>query len=158
MEFNAEQMVQIATTIWETAIGLPIEPQSPDFSGSIRNRPRSTAACIQITGAWNGAILLDCPVEVARQAASSMFSSDAAKVTVTDMQDAVAELVNMVGGNFKALLPEKCFLSLPAVVEGGDYSTRIPGSTLMGRAHFSCLGHPMSITVLEKSAAKSVVA
>jgi CheY-specific phosphatase CheX len=147
MNFNPEEIYQITATIWETAIGLRIEPGS---SGSIGNRPRSTAACIQITGAWNGAILLDCPAEVGRLAASIMFSSDPANVTIADLQDAVAELVNMIGGNFKALLPETCFLSLPAVVEGGDYSARVPGSTLLGRVTFTCEGHAMSITVLEK--------
>jgi len=158
MNFNAEEMIQIVATIWETAIGLQILPESPDSRGSIGNRPRSTAALIQITGAWNGAILLDCPVEVAKLAASIMFSTDVADITVADLQDAVAEMVNMVGGNFKALLPERCYLSLPAVVEGGDYSARIPGSSLLGRVHFSCQGHPMSITVLQKSADKSLAA
>lgn len=158
MTFNLKEIYQIASTIWETAIGLQIEPESQDALASIGNRPRSTAACIQITGAWNGAILLDCPVEVARLAASIMFSAEPAKVTVADLQDAVAELVNMIGGNFKALLPEKCFLSLPAVVEGGDYSTRIPGSKLLGRACLCCQGHPVSITVLEKAVNQAVAA
>jgi len=147
MNFNPDEIYQITATIWETAIGLRIEPLSSD---SIGNRPRSTVACIQITGAWNGAIMLDCPAEVARLVASIMFGSDSGKVTIADLQDAVAELVNMIGGNFKALLPETCYLSLPAVVEGGDYSARVPGSILLGRVPFTCEGHAMSITVLEK--------
>ena len=155
MNFNPEEIYQIAATIWETAIGLQIERES---SASLGHPHRSTVACIQITGMWNGAVLLDCPVELARLAASIMFSKEPAKVTTADLQDAVAELVNMVGGNFKALLPEKCYLSLPAVVEGGDYSTRIPGSTLFGRATFSCQGHPMSVTIFEKQAHQSAAA
>lgn len=155
MNFNPDEIYQLTATIWETAIGLRVEPGSPD---SIGNRARSTAACIQITGAWNGAILLDCPAEVARLAASIMFSNDTNMVTVADLQDAVAELVNMIGGNFKALLPETCYLSLPAVVEGGDYSARVPGSTLLGRVPFTCEGHAMSITVLEKRSQQTVAA
>lgn len=147
MNFNPDEIYQISTTIWETAIGLRIEPGSP---GAVGQGPRCIAACIQITGAWNGAILLDCPDEVARLAASIMFNTDSANITVVDLQDAIAELVNMIGGNFKALLPETCYLSLPAVVEGGDYSTRVPGSILLGRVPFTCKGHAMSITVLEK--------
>jgi CheY-specific phosphatase CheX len=148
MNFNPEEIYSIASTIWETATGLQIEPES---SASAGNRLRSTAACIQITGGWNGAILLDCPAEIARLAASVMFSSDPANVTVADQQDAVAEIVNMIGGHFKALMPGTCFRSMPAAVEGGDYSTRIPGSTLLGRVPFSCQGHPMSISVLQKT-------
>mgnify|MGYP000455482940 CR=1 FL=1 len=158
MTFNAEEIYQIASTIWEATIGLQIQPDSQDALASIGNRPRSTAACIQITGAWNGAILLDCPVEFARKAASIMFSCDVASVTTADLQDAVAELVNMIGGNFKALLPETCFLSLPAAVEGGDYSTRIPGSTMLGRVPLSCEGIAMSISVLEKTQERTIAA
>jgi len=155
MNFNPEEIYQITATIWEAALGLRIGPGSPD---SIGNHARSTAACIQITGAWNGAILLGCPAELSRLAASIMFSSDAAKVTIADLQDAVAELVNMIGGNFKALLPETCYLSLPSVVEGGDYSARVPGSTLLGRVPFICEGHVVSITVLEKMNQQSAAA
>ncbi len=147
MEINPAEILQLAGIIWESTLGLPIEP---DFPGTIGNRPRSTAACIHITGAWNGAIMLDCPIEVARRAASIMFSTEPQQTTISDLQDAIAELVNIVGGNIKALLPETCFLSLPAVVEGGDYSARVPGSKLLSRVAFGCEGNAVSITILEK--------
>jgi chemotaxis protein CheX len=155
MTFNADEVFQLTATIWDAMLGLTLERES---SGATANYPRSTASCIQITGAWNGAILLDCPVDIARQAAAIMFSRDIADVTVSDLQDAVAELVNMIGGNFKALLPETCYLSLPAVVEGGDYSTRIPGSKVLGRLAFNCQGHAMSIAVLERIADRAQAA
>jgi len=147
MEINPAEILQLAGTIWETTLGLTIEPE---VSGAMGNRPRSTAACIHITGAWNGAIMLDCPVDVSRRAASIMFSTELQQTTTSDLQDAVAELVNIVGGNFKALLPETCFLSLPAVVEGGDYSARVPGSKLLSRIAFVCEGNAVSIAILEK--------
>jgi len=155
MTFNSDEIYQIAGTIWETTIGRPIEPET---SGILGNRPRSMAACIQIAGAWNGAILLDCPIEVARTAASAMFSTEQDKLTVPDLQDAIAELVNMLGGNIKALLPGGCFLSLPAVVEGGDYSARVPGSRLINRIAFVCTGCVVSLTILEKIQEQSAAA
>ena len=155
MTFNPDEIFQITANIWETAIALHLEPGEP---AAVTNRARSTAACIQITGAWNGAILLDCPAEVARMAGSAMFDTDLTNVTVDEMQDAIAELVNMIGGNFKALLPETCYLSLPSVVEGGDYSARVPGSVLLGKVPFSCDGHAMSITVLEKIKQQTIAA
>src|SRR5262249_23106587 len=145
--FNPEEILQLAATIWEATLGLPIKPEE---SGSIGARSRVTAACIQLTGAWNGAILLDCPADVARRAASIMFSVAPADATVSDLQDAVAELVNMIGGNVKGLIPDQCYLSLPAVVEGGDYSARVPGSRMINRIPFSCDGHTVTISILEK--------
>lgn len=147
MELNPNDIFQLAATIWEATLGIQIEAVSSQPPSSKR---RSTAACIQITGAWNGAILLDTPDSVARRAASAMFNTDASKVQVTDLQDAVAELVNMVGGNVKALLPETCYLSLPAVVEGGDYSTRVPGSQVLTRVFFSSEGESVTISIVEK--------
>ena len=155
MEFESPQIYQIAETIWNATLGVPI---APDSGQACASSERATAACIQITGAWNGAILLVCPADVARHAASVMFSAAPAEMKVADLQDAVAELVNMIGGNIKGLLPETCHLSLPAVVEGGDYSTRIPGSRLATKIAFDCDGKPVSISILEKIAQQTAAA
>jgi len=147
MEIELDQITQIAAMTWEAILGMTIE------SGGIAGAPapaRSIAACVHITGAWDGAVLLDCSVEVARHAASVMFSAREEDVSVCDEQDSVAELVNIIGGNLKALLPEKCFLSLPAVVEGADFSSRIPGSRLLLRVPFSCQGHNVTVTLRER--------
>ena len=158
MEFKTEEIFQLTGTIWESMLSLPLEPESGSGETPGASAARSTAACVQITGAWNGAVLLDCPAELARRAASILLGVEQAAVTVYDLQDAVAELVNMIGGNIKGLLPPTCFLSLPAVVEGGDYSTRIPGSRLVRRIGFTCLGQGLSINILEKIRNQSAAA
>ena len=145
MKFNPDEMYQLVSTIWETALGLHIEPEARRGVG---NDAHAMAACIRITGAWNGAIVLDCPVEVARLAASVMFGAAQASVTNSDLRDAVAELVNMIGGNFKALLPGRCYLSLPATVQWDGISCRLPDCTELGRLAVTCEGHVMSIAVL----------
>jgi chemotaxis protein CheX len=147
MTFNAQEVYQIAATVWEATLELNVECAA---SEPVQAGNRSTVSCIQITGAWNGAILLECTAEAARRAAAIMFATEPAQVTTGDLQDAVAELANMIGGNFKALLPETCYLSLPSVVEGGDYSTRVPGSRTLGRVGFTCEGHAVSISILER--------
>ena len=151
MTFNHEEIFDLAEIVWSTVLALPI---MPDNSGSVTRRPRSTAACIQITGAWNGAVVLDCPAKVARHAAAVMFQTQPPQVSMADIQDAIAELANIIGGHIKSLLPKPCQLSLPTVIEGGDYSTRIPGSRLVSRVGFICDGDLASISILEKSEAR----
>jgi chemotaxis protein CheX len=146
MDLKNEDILQIAGMIWESILDLKIDPE---FS-AVTARTRSTVTCIQITGVWNGAILLDCPAEVARLAASIMFDTPIGDVKTSEFQDAVAELVNMIGGNIKALLPEPCFLSLPTVIEGGDYCARVPGSRMRHRVHFGSESHEVVVTLLEK--------
>jgi len=151
MTFNSEDIYELADIVWSTVLALPIEP---DTSGSVGRRPRSMAACIQITGGWNGAIVLDCPASVARHAAAIMFQTQPAQVSMADIQDAIGELANIVGGHVKSLLPQPCHLSLPTVIEGGDYSTRVPGSRLVSRVGFVCDGDTASISILEKAEAR----
>ncbi len=149
MQFNSDDIRTLAETVWEVTLAIPLQS---DSTGQSTSRTRSTVGSIQITGEWNGAVLLDCSTEVAKKAAAAMFSTWPDSVSMQDMQDAVAELVNIMGGNLKALLPQKCFLSLPSVVEGGDYSARVPGSRVINREEFSCDGHRVTITILERVA------
>src|SRR5581483_1118003 len=153
MDFNLNDIFQLAGTIWQATLGLTIEPEQPDAIGSCG---RATVACVQITGALNGAVFLSCPADFARRAASIMFNVAPASITVSELQDAIAELVNIVGGNVKGLLPDGCHLSLPQVVEGADYSARVPGSRMIGRVAFRCDSHAVSICILEKVETKTV--
>lgn len=146
MDLKPEHLLQLAATIWEAMLSLPIEP----LTGGCDMTGQSMAGCVQITGAWNGAVLLDCPVVVARIAASAMFGMTEDDVTIGEMRDAVAELSNMVGGHVKALLPETCYLSLPTIINGGDYSARVHCSRSISRVNFACKRQVVTITVLAK--------
>jgi len=73
------------------------------------------AGCVHISGEWEGAVTLDCPSELAKKVASIMFSLTEDELSSDLIQDALGELTNMTRGNLKSLLPEPCYLSLPAV-------------------------------------------
>ena len=64
--------------------------------------------------------------------------------------DAVGELANMVGGSLKGLVPGPSRLSLPTVVDGSDYSTKIPGAKQVVQAALSAAGEPLIVTVLRR--------
>ncbi len=55
--------------------------------------------CIQISGAWQGAVILQCSEGFARNAASRMLCLEDEDITSADIQDSFAELTNMIGGN-----------------------------------------------------------
>jgi chemotaxis protein CheX len=81
-----------------------------------------------------------------------MFGLEGDSVAKEDMKDSLGELVNMVGGGVKSLLPETCVLSLPTVVEGDDFTISIPGASLVQQAAFQSQGEPVLVTLLEKNA------
>jgi chemotaxis protein CheX len=146
MELIEEEIRRLTPTIWDTILHLPLEVAGE----SALPGNRMLSACVHITGAWNGAVSLSCEVDFASEAAAIMFGLVGSDPTTADMQDALGELTNMVGGNIKALLPEPCHLSLPAVVEGADYSMRIPRSRLVTRIPFRSGEHALHISLLQR--------
>jgi CheY-specific phosphatase CheX len=74
---------------------------------------------------------------MARTVTSRMLGVEAPARVDDDVIDAVGELVNMIGGNLKRILPPGVVLSLPSVVIGGDYSVRVCGGRLVDRWTFT---------------------
>ena len=147
MSVETTQITQAVETIWSTMLGL--EAKTSQTALNPRLKPSTLTGCIQITGAWQGAVTVECPGGLARRVASIMFGSDACDVTADQVNDALGELTNIIGGNIKALLPEPSQLSMPAVTEGTDYLFCIPGSRPMAELTFSCEGKPFQVTVLK---------
>jgi chemotaxis protein CheX len=138
---------EIAESIWSAMVGLDLRPVDP---GAVRDRAGSTfAGCVHITGAWRGVVALHCSESLARIVAAVLFDVDAAAASIQETQDAIGELVNMTGGNLKALLPEPSQLSLPTVAQGSDFTVRVPGSRLLVQTAFECVGEPILMTMLE---------
>ena len=147
MEMENE-IFQITESIWESVLGIQVRRR--ELTGLPAKEEHTLAGCVQITGAWDGAVALHCDVDLARQVAALMFSMPSESISIEEVQDALGELVNMTGGNLKALLAEPCHLSLPAVVEGNNYTLRIPGSTPISQVAFECQGHPFLVTLVKK--------
>jgi CheY-specific phosphatase CheX len=72
---------------------------------------------ITITGAWQGEVTLGCSAELARRAAAAMFGKPPEQADAEEIRDAIGELTNMVGGNFKTILKGECRLSVPSIVD-----------------------------------------
>jgi CheY-specific phosphatase CheX len=142
-----DDVVQLASQIWETILGRPLEP---DVNPPVGARPVAQVACVQITGGWCGAVIIDCDPALAREAAAKMFGMAPEKAAPGDMQDAVAEIVNMMGGHVKALFPEACALSLPTVINGGDFTARFPGGRVLFTVPLRHDALTLSITLLER--------
>jgi chemotaxis protein CheX len=150
MQLAETDLSQVVESVWSSVLGMDI--QSVPESDSPAQFEPVLSACIQITGAWDGAVTLLCTSQVARQAAAAMFSMEVDDISPGDIKDSLGELVNMVGGGVKSLLPEACSLSLPAVVEGADYTLSIRGASPVQKASFACQGQPVWVTLLERDA------
>lgn len=79
-------------------------------------------AAADITGAWEGVVTVEMGLRLAFDVASALYaqpvgtvSGDLGRAEQSLLFDAVGEVVNIVAGNLKSLLPQPSVLSLPRV-------------------------------------------
>ncbi|TWG98631.1 chemotaxis protein CheX [Nocardioides sp. J9] len=97
----------------EVLLPRPVPPGSPfDATGA-------WSAAVTVTGEWQGVVTVELDEQVARLLSARMLAlPEDGPVNDGDVADAVGELVNMVGGNVKSLMPGPSVLSLPSVAAG----------------------------------------
>lgn len=138
MSATEDAMCQTVMAMWESLLETEISPV--EFTADDASRESALIGCIHVAGPEGGVVTLECPAALAREAASTMFQIPQATVGPDDAQDALGELTNIMGGNFKALLSDGHQLSLPTVVEGRDFRARFIGTRLAVRVAFDCTG------------------
>ncbi|HTG46460.1 MAG TPA: chemotaxis protein CheX [Actinomycetota bacterium] len=145
MAVTTDDIGQIVTDIWTTMLGFPVASRSDPVDV---NGDRNLSASVQISGGWDGTVLVSCPEQLARRAAAAMF--DAEEASDEEMRDALGEIANMTAGNVKSHIEAYCRLSLPMVAEGKELLISIPGSTVVAEAAFDCGEDAFSVEVYEK--------
>jgi chemotaxis protein CheX len=114
-----EELATFVHDVWTSFIGDTPEPLPGPAQAAAVCGPDMVAAAVSITGSWQGHVV----VQVSAAAASALAAAflgleDAAEAEPADVEDALGELVNMVGGNVKSLVPASSALSLPLVIRG----------------------------------------
>jgi len=105
--------------VFEIMVGCRVKPLAP----SEHTPNEEFTAMIGLAGALCGVLTVSCDAKTARQVAKSMLG-DTAK-SEGEVGDALGEICNMIAGNFKNKLAgtdERCMLSVPSVISGGQYS------------------------------------
>ena len=79
---------------------------------------------VGFAGTYSGVISIHCPVELALKVTSNMLGIECGEVN-EDLNDAIGEIANMLGGNVKQVLSKGGLdvkLSIPTVISGEDYT------------------------------------
>jgi chemotaxis protein CheX len=104
---------------------------------------------VQITGQWLGSVSMIFSSSSIRRAAQAMLLVDASQVSEADERDVGAELVNMIGGNFKSLLPAPVQLSLPSTCTGHQLQPEVHGAALIDSMVFQFEEEYVQVSVYE---------
>lgn len=84
----------------------------------------SITGMVGFAGTYSGVISIHCPVNLAMKITSNMLGVDCDEVN-EDLNDAIGEIANMVGGSVKQVLSKGGLdvkLSIPTVISGEDYT------------------------------------
>ncbi len=142
MQFFENEIKEYAEFAWST-LDLKIIPTSEQFHEGTKN---SITANIQISGQWQGVIAMKIEHDLAQQLAVKMFSIEEKQVTETEINDAVSEMMNIIGGNLKSILPQPNQLSLPMVDLKGT-PLHFPFTEQRSQVAFACAGNAFEVTI-----------
>jgi chemotaxis protein CheX len=107
-----ETVLSIAQEAWSALVGddeflVPVPGGLPHDALS---------SWVEIVGPWTGTVVLTCARSTAAELSRCLLKEHAPPVLDDeDVDDALGELANVVGGNVKALLPGPAVLGLPEV-------------------------------------------
>jgi chemotaxis protein CheX len=118
----SEKMIAATQEIFSTMVMMDVTAEAP---GQLPPSPltESISGVVGLAGTHKGALAIHLPYPVAMAITGSFLGMEVTEIN-GDVEDAVGELANMLGGNVKAILSEKgrdIDLGLPTTVSGREY-------------------------------------
>lgn len=145
MDPTSDDINALTIQVWETVLCLPIEadvPRPPEADLHV-------VGMVNITGGWEGSVLVRCTRPLARSITEAMFGMDPGEAGADEIADALGEIANMIGGNVKSLVPGPSQLSLPTVADYEHLS--FPQSQECANSSFLTDDQHMSVSVLRRA-------
>ncbi len=146
-ELLHRELVPRSKEVWTSVLGLELSESETPMPDTAPDEPRWTG-CMAISGGWRGAVTISCRESLAQKATAAMFGMAPDEPSAAEIQDAIGELANILGGQTKQILGGSCSLGLPVVIEGGSFETTMPRSHVVVKLHFHCDGHPVEVAIV----------
>jgi chemotaxis protein CheX len=114
-----ESVVEIFTGMVMMEISVAGEPVT-----NLGRLQQSITGMVGLAGTHKGVLAVHFPNQVAMDVTGSFLGMEVDEINA-DVQDAVGEIANMLGGNLKTILSDRgkdIQLSLPSTISGDEYS------------------------------------
>jgi CheY-specific phosphatase CheX len=140
-----ESQIDVTRQVFATMAGIEVYPSGEALSKTtptIESALRYLVVC-------KGSITLEASTSVAFAFAERMMSIPTPTCCDDDVKDAMGELINMIGGNLKGLLPVDTELSTPVVYD--DSSSEMAHSHLIRLSvlNFDCEFGPFRLSLYD---------
>lgn len=139
-----EDILTVINNVFQTMLGVEA---TLNEGGETSNKQDPITGCVQISGEWRGAVLVQTSADFSSQAAAKMLAIEEDQVELIDRQDVVAELTNMIGGNIKGLVPGPSRLSLPSVTSAPADDIRVMDTRIESSVPLDCNGQHIRIVI-----------
>jgi CheY-specific phosphatase CheX len=153
-------LVQATGDVFKTMIALNVtvdqlNGECVQFDGV----PHYTAT-IGFAGRWDGSVSIQCSERLAMELTAKMIMVPVTQLERIEIRDALGEIVNMIGGRFKALFAdmftngvEAFRMSIPSVIMGLHFDVFAVGIDSTFSICFETLGERMQVDLALKKIA-----
>jgi len=122
-EEMARYIIDATTEVFSTMMDMKVEDQYP-LSESVKQFHCSITGMVGLAGSYTGILSIHCPQDLAMKVTSKMLGMEVDEVG-EDVNDALGEIANMLGGHVKQVLSKGGLdlnLSIPTVISGETYT------------------------------------
>jgi len=143
MQVDEQQLFEVSRDVWSSLLGLQVRSANPLPATGVE---RVWSSRINVSGDWQGAIVIECPESIGRHAAAMLYEADGEATPEDEIRDALSEVASKIGDRVRSLLPEDARLSRPATSVNG---TDLAAGQGVRELHLDCEGRPVRIALLD---------
>lgn len=146
MQLTDQDVHGLLQEVWQSLLDLEV-----DMTPASSHDNASLSAVIHIQGDWEGTVTIQASTTLATRIAAQMFMMEPDELDPAEVDDALGEVANMLGGSVKATVEGSCTLSLPTVISGAQYTLTIPGSHVVNEVWLATEGEPLLVRILDRA-------
>lgn len=141
----------VVDQVLSTMANIHLLPEQAIDAGSFFSQ-QPLASFLRYTAPTNQLLILQCSPKLALQLTASLFDRSLPTSTCdADVTDTMIELINMIGGNLKALMPDETSISIPWALTQGDLLEKMDGQ--LSQTWFATSAGPMCLTFAPNASA-----
>ncbi|HEY5513269.1 MAG TPA: chemotaxis protein CheX [Geomonas sp.] len=115
-------IAEITKGVFTTMVMMDVVDEEP-LTESIVTFHETLTSMVGLAGSHSGILAIHCPKDLALRITSNMLGMEVTEID-NDVNDALGEIANMIGGDVKHIFSPKgadINLSIPTVIYGSDY-------------------------------------
>jgi len=138
----------IAQQVFETMVDIELIPAEQHLAEA---EIGAISSVLRYTGPCEGVMLIECTRGLAFTFTARLMSIDLPEEIDANVLDSMGELVNMIGGNLKGLMPEETSISTPVVMLDSERDALLASSKRLSRVCFNAGAEHCCVSLLTSS-------